>query len=150
MRQQLLFALIAAAIVGGALVYERAFPPPPKDYRIVYFGAYDCGACTHWKGTALRDWRTSEASRHIRLHKYDARSFRNLRPSSFPQESEVWAEVSRKTNGVPAFALVDKADESVVGVYTGIGGWKRLERRVTASFERQKNRLQPADDHAAS
>ena len=133
MKQTLLFAVIALIIAGAGYTYNVVNPPPVKHYKIVYFGAKNCGACQHWRKNELPDWKSTEAAQHTQLVIKEALYLTQLRPESFAPYNEAWRKAGAGAKGVPAFALVDVDTNRITATYRGIGGWKRLERRVKQS-----------------
>ncbi|MBB36723.1 MAG: hypothetical protein CME88_06250 [Hirschia sp.] len=145
MRQAVLFGLIAIFIGAIGLGYNTLNPPPAKHYKIVYFGAGNCGACNQWKREVLPDWKQTAAGQDTRIVIKETATLAGLTPTAFGSYNDIWRKVTAKTRGVPAFALVDTETNEVQGVYMGSGGWRSLARKVSTSHYR-KSRLELADN----
>lgn len=136
MRQFILLGLIVLIVIGAASAYNAINPPAPKTYKVIYFGAGDCGACKHWRREILPDWKKTDAATATQLVIKEAPLLSGLSQDSFGSYNEIWREVSARSRGVPAFALIDEETNRIAGTYFGIGGWNRLARRVDNANKR--------------
>ena len=143
MKQHFLFGLIAVLFVGGLALFQTLNPPPPADYRIVYLGSPNCGACKVWKSKDLRAWKKDPASKTATLE------LATLRGSPFSggygRHDDVFREAiaGRRQITWPSFAVYNHGEFEKL--YVGRNSWKKIENKVRKEAERaEKLRLKEA------
>ena len=134
MKQHILFVLIAALFVGGLSLFQYLNPPPPADYRIVYLGSPNCGACKVWKATDLQMWKRDPASKTATLE------LATLSGSPFNggygRHDDVFLEATAGRNKIvwPSFAVYNHGEFEKL--YVGRKSWQKLRDKVRKEAER--------------
>ncbi|MEO1554347.1 MAG: hypothetical protein AAFR82_10470 [Pseudomonadota bacterium] len=143
-------SLIAWMVIS---LQQAMFPPPPAEYKVVYLGSPNCGACKYWKSSLLPAWKRDPASSYAKLE------IAQLRGSPFTggygRHDPVFREAfkNKRTIMWPSFVLYSRGE--IERVYRGVDGWEKIEKRVRAEAKRmekraQKSAMQSAPSSASS
>jgi len=130
--------LLSIVAIGGATGFRTAFPPPPADYEVVYFGSPSCGVCQYWKSSALPDWKKDSAASHLKLTmtRLNGNPFTGGYGAHDAKFKEVFGK--RRSIAYPSFVLYSRGE--IERIYVGINGWEKIEKRVRTEAKRMDKR----------
>jgi len=118
----------------GVSAQQMLFPEPPAEYRVVYLGSPNCGICHHWKGKLLPAWKRDEAASYLDIDM--ARLHGSPFKGGYGKHDAVFREAfkNKRMIAYPSFVLYKRGE--IERVYTGVKGWKAIEKRVRAEARR--------------
>ncbi|MEO0549839.1 MAG: hypothetical protein AAFZ91_07950 [Pseudomonadota bacterium] len=138
MKQHVIFAALALLLFGVFSGYRTLNPPPPADYKIVYLGSPNCGACVYWKSKVLPAWKSDPASRTAKLElaRLNGKPF----SGGYGRHDAVFREAFEGKRNIawPSFVLYNHG--SLERVYVGTSGWEKIEDKVRAEAKRAAKR----------
>ena len=136
-------SIIAWIVVS---VQQVMFPPPPAEYKIVYLGSPNCGVCVHWKSNLLPAWKQDPAASYAKLEIAQLRG--HPYKGGYGKHDPVFREAFKNKRMImyPSFVLYSRG--KIERVYTGVNGWKRIEKRVRAEAKRMEKRADRSALHS--